>query len=281
MALLPSKTNQRFFGTGTKILELLTQEFQEGASYGSLNSTRSAIALISERNIAKDTAIQRFFKGVYNLRPSKPRYFYTRDPETVLTYLENLPTNKELGLRQLTEKTITLLALCTAHRLQTFALIQIDNICQRASGLEITIPDRIKTSRPKGFQPLLFLPFFAARPQICVASAIMCYLTKTKDIRTNEGNLFLYFKKSHGAASMQTLARWIESCLFRAGVDRDQFSAYSTKHAAVSAATLKGVDLNTIRCVTGWSERSNVFAKFYNRPVIADRNDFAKAILND
>lgn len=203
-----------------------------------------------------------------------------RDPETVLIYLENLPSNEELSLRQLSEKTITLMALCTAHRLQTFSLIWTSNILQGASGLEITIPDRTKTSRPGGHHPLLSLPFFTTRPQVCVASAILCYISKTQNIRTEEGRLFLSFKRPHGAASPQTLARWIKSCLLQAGVDTDHFSAYSAKHAAISSAALKDVDLNMIRCIAGWSERSNVFTRFYNRPIVADRNIFARSVLN-
>lgn len=68
------------------ILDFLTEDFNAGASYGSLNSARSAIAAISEGVIGKDLAVQRFVKGVFKLRPSKPRYTHTWNPECVLIF---------------------------------------------------------------------------------------------------------------------------------------------------------------------------------------------------
>ena len=45
------------------------------------------------------------------------------------------------------------------------------------------------------------------------------------------------------------------------------FSAYSTRHAATSSAYRIEVLLGEIRKMAGWSETSNVFARFYNRPL--------------
>lgn len=55
------------------------------------------------------------------------------------------------------------MALSIAHRLQTLALINIDNISKSSSGIMIKIPDLIKTSRPRPFQLDLYLPFFEKR----------------------------------------------------------------------------------------------------------------------
>jgi len=145
--------------------------------------------------------------------------------------------------------------------------------------VEIMIPDRIKTSRPGNFQPLLTLPFLPDRPKICVATTVLAYISRTKDIRAKEKRFFVTVKRPHRSASSQTLARWIKSCLSQAGIDTKLFSAYSTKHATTSAAVLKGVDIDTIRQTAGWSKKSNVFARFYNRPVLPDRTSFAKSIL--
>lgn len=54
-----------FKGTLTEVLKFLTEEFQEGrASYGTLNSCRSAIALLRGPEVGEDARMRRFFKGV-------------------------------------------------------------------------------------------------------------------------------------------------------------------------------------------------------------------------
>lgn len=136
------------------------ERYKSGANYGTLNATRSAIALISSHNIHKNGLISRFLKGTFKKRPTKPRYTTTWDTAPVLTFLENLHLLKKLKLKEATEKVATLLALATAHRLQTLALISIDNISISDSEISIKIPDLIKTSKPGSFQPELILPFF-------------------------------------------------------------------------------------------------------------------------
>nr|CAH7726784.1 unnamed protein product [Callosobruchus chinensis] len=56
----------------TLVLEFLTHHFKLGASYGTLNSYRSALDQILDPQIAQDYRIKRFFKGIYNLRSNCP-----------------------------------------------------------------------------------------------------------------------------------------------------------------------------------------------------------------
>nr|CAH7720727.1 unnamed protein product [Callosobruchus chinensis] len=56
----------------TLVLEFLTHHFKLGASYGTLNSCRSALDQILDPQIAQDYRIKRFFKGIYNLRSNCP-----------------------------------------------------------------------------------------------------------------------------------------------------------------------------------------------------------------
>lgn len=59
-----------------------------------------------------------------------------------------------------------------------------------------------------------------------------------------------------------------------------QFSAYSTRHAATSAAYRAGVSIELIRKAAGWTQKSSVLNHFYNRPVGLDSTVFAKAVLS-
>ena len=59
--------------------------------------------------------------------------------------------------------------------------------------------------------------------------------------------------------------------LNKSGVDMNTFNAHSTRHASTSNAFRKGVDLDTIRNTASWTESSQTFAKYYNRPVIKNK----------
>ena len=119
------------------ILEFLTEKFNNGASYGSVNCYRSAIALIVGPTIAQDDRSKRFFKGVAKLRPQKSKYDSTWNPKIVLDFFNSLPENGDLSIKELSLKVITLLALITGHRMQTFSLINIENI--EKSDIKISI----------------------------------------------------------------------------------------------------------------------------------------------
>lgn len=260
------------------LLNFFTSEFNLGKSYGTLNNSRAAISLITDPELSNDHRIKRFFKGIHNLKPNKPRYDVTWDPNVVLTYWENKEDNNTLSIKDLTLKLVTLVALVTAHRAQTLSLIKVNNIVRVREGLEIKIEDRIKTSGVNRTQPVLRLPRFTERPSLCVASCIETYLEKTKAIRGNEQQLFLTIKNPVRAATTQTICRWIKWSLEQSGLDTNVFKAHSTRHASTSAVSRKGICLDVIRNTAGWTS-TECFSKFYNRPIVRDTYEYGKALL--
>lgn len=70
-----------FEPSNTDIIKFLTQKFEAGAKYGTLNSARAAISLISKNDLAKDPLLARFLRGCFKRRPSKPKYSVTWDTE--------------------------------------------------------------------------------------------------------------------------------------------------------------------------------------------------------
>ncbi|KAJ8980493.1 hypothetical protein NQ317_000609 [Molorchus minor] len=126
--------------------------------------------------------IKRFLRGTFRLKPSMPKYCVTWDPSIVLDYISHLESNKNLSLEVLSRKVVTLMALVTAHRVQTLALVRIQNISVTKEGMEIKIPELIKTSGPSRIQPLLRLPKYEEQPQICVVEALLCYLKKNRNV---------------------------------------------------------------------------------------------------
>ncbi|XP_015606699.1 uncharacterized protein LOC107273237 [Cephus cinctus] len=265
---------------GAKIaLEFLVGKFKQGASYGPLNSMRSATSLMLLNGISNGQTIKRFFKSVFRKRPPRARYEVTWDVNIVLRFIQTERGLVGRNLRGISEKTATLITLATAQRIQTLALININSITVTSRGAEIKIPDLVKISRIRGSQPNLVLHFFTKRPKICVANTTMEYLNITKEIRGQNKRLFMTTRKPHEAANTQIISWWIKSVLKRAGIKMDKFTAYSTRHAASSAALRNGVDIGTIRKTAGWSDNSKTFANFYNRPILTEEGKFAKTVM--
>lgn len=264
-----------------EVISFLTSCYYEGAQYGTLNTYRSALALLLGRKISNDDSIKRLFKGFFRLKPPLPKYVVTWDPNIVLDFLEKLCPNDSIPLEHLTKKTVTLIALVTAHRVQTISKIRVQNIEMCTQGLNIKIPDLIKTSRPGALQPSLSIPYFRQRKNICPADALLSYLRRTQELRSNCDSLFISFRAPHKAVTSQTISRWIKYTLSESGIDTSIFTAHSTRHASTSAAHRLGISIDLIRRTAGWSGNSDVFAKFYNRIVVEDNiSEFAVSILN-
>lgn len=263
------------------VLNFLSLHFNQGVSYGTLNAYRSAIAQILGPGIAQDFRIKRFFRGVFQLRPSKPRYVNTWDPGSVLNFLRN-SQNKDISLEKLSHKLSMLMALASGQRVQTLALIEIKNIVESEKGIEIRVTKKIKTSGRNAYQPLIVLPFMKNDINICVATTLQDYMKRTEGLRTNTvktSNLLLTYKKPIHNATSQTISRWIKKTMLESGVDTNLFKPHSTRHASTSLACRKGVTFDTIRLAAGWTENSKTFAKFYNRPM-KEQGTFAQAVLS-
>lgn len=250
----------------SEIITYLTNKFKQGLSYGSLNSTRSALSLLLGSHVGTDCSIKRLFKGFFKLRPSRPKYDYTWDVAKVLNYIENNITTCD-NLELSTKKTAILLVLATGQRAQTICAIDIGNIKIESDFVFIQVDKLIKTSAPNRMQPFIKLPFFTDRPHVCPARAVVDYLNITRNIRGDNKNLFLSYRKPYKPVTVSSISRWIKSVLQESGIDVAIFSAHSTRHASTSAALQKGVSIDEIRRTAGWTNSSSCFARFYNRPV--------------
>lgn len=259
------------------VVVFLTEQFEKGASYSTLNTHRSALSLLIGNNIGSDESIKRLLKGVFKIRPARPKYNCTWDPQIVLNLISEWYPNLDLSLEKITKKVVILLALCTGHRVQTFSLIKVKNIHFTSNEINIFIPDIIKTSAPGRESPVLSLPYFTENPKVCPAKTIQDYIERTRDRPISVSNLLITYKKPYKAATTQSISRWIKQVLSESGVDTSVFSAHSTRHASTSAAASAGVSLDVIRRTAGWTQQSNTFAKYYNRQIISSC-DFANYI---
>ncbi|CAH2223121.1 jg66, partial [Pararge aegeria aegeria] len=263
----------------TQLIEFLTEKFNSGAGYSTLNSYRSALSILLGQEITCQDNVKRFFKGVYRKKPPAPKYDTTWDPNLVLNYLQNYYPNDLISLKDLSLKTITLIALASAQRMQTLSLMKIQNISFEEDKIKIKIDDLIKTSKPNAFQPLIVLPYIRENPKICPALCLKMYLDRTYTLRLQEDFLFISYQKPHKKIGTQTLSHWVKSILQKSGIDITLYGAHSTRHASTSAAHRAGVNLEIIRKAAGWTKDSNVFLKYYNKDLVTtDQTDFVDAL---
>ena len=263
--------------TPVLLIEFLTQLYDEGFGYSALNSARCAVSslCVDCSSVGQHTLIKRFFRGVFNLRPSLPRYTSTWDTNIVLAYLEKLKTNT---LRALTFKVATLLALLAGQRVQSLSLLDIEFMTKSDQSYVFKITDLVKQSRPGYHISDLTYPAFPSNPKLCIVRLLEIYTRCTQPLRKTS-KLLITLLKPHTAASKETISRWIKSVLQLAGIDINKFKPHSVRSASTSAAKRTSTPLVTIMKTAGWS-RASTFATYYNKPITAPEQ-FANNILHN
>nr|CAI5867277.1 unnamed protein product [Callosobruchus analis] len=204
----------------------------------------SALNFIHPRSIDEEKTIRRFLKGLYNMRPPRPKYQHSWDPQPVIECLKSLYPNESLFLQLVSKKLVMLLALTSGHRVQTLSKINVHNLSIAEEGMEVRIAEKIKTSGKNVLQPVLNFPVFKDCPELCVASVIKHYMKITQPFR-----------------------RWLKDVLRNSGIETSIFSRHSTRHASTSTAFRPGVNIDTIKNTVCWTPKSDMFNRFYNRPL--------------
>lgn len=262
------------------VLGFLTQQFQSGNGYSALNTARSALSaigvVIEGFPAGAHPLIIRFMKGVFNLKPSLPRYSHTWDASIVLAYLLKLTPACKLPLKFLTYKLAMLIALTTASRSQSLHLLDIANMEKGFSSYILYYSGLLKQTRPGSSNPVAELKSYPPDRRLCVVFVLKEYLKRTKDFRNAETCLFLSYIRPYKPVSKDTISRWLRTVMHKAGIDVNKFKCHSIRSASTSKAMSSFVPIDQILKVAGWSN-VNTFRKFYNKPV-AD-NQFAAAVL--
>ena len=254
--------------------------YDNGLGYSALNTARSALSTIislqGNKSFGDHPLVTRLLKGVFNTRPTLPKYTVVWDVNTVLDHLKTLHPPKSLSLKDLTLKLIMLLALLSGQRCQTLHALNIKDMYITENNVEFIITDLLKTSKPgKQNTKVEFRPY-DKDPSLCAVSYLTEYLTRTKKLRMDR-KLLISYQKPHKAVSKDTVGRWLKMGLKAAGIDTSIFGAHSTRAASTSAADSHMVPITTIMECAGWSSE-NTFMKFYRKP-IQEKGNFGKELL--
>lgn len=213
--------------------------FNDGLSYSSLNTARSALSsilpLIDGIPFGKHPLVIRFLKGVFESRPAMPRYTAVWDVNQVLDYLKTLSPVNEISLKSLTLKLTMLLALVTAQRGQSLLLLRVDSTIDSGSSVVFSLQELVKQSKPGSKAMVIELHSFTD-PRLCVVTTFHEYLTRTSLVRGAHNQLLLIYVKPYGPVSRDTVSRWVKYVLQSSGIDVSVFKPYSTRSASTSKA---------------------------------------------
>ena len=100
-------------------LEFLHQQYENGLSYSGINTARSALSTViflsDGSSFGHHPLVSRFLKGVFESRPSLPRYSNIWDVSVVLDYFKTLPPLEEANLKDITHRAVMLVALLSGQ----------------------------------------------------------------------------------------------------------------------------------------------------------------------
>ena len=96
-------------------------------------------------------------KGIYELRPSFPKYTSVWDLITVLNYFRSQQSASGLTLKDLSLKVTFNMGLLSGQRCQTIHLLRIDHMEKSETKYVFPIYNKVKQTRPgKHIKPLEF-----------------------------------------------------------------------------------------------------------------------------
>ena len=264
-------------------LEFLQSLKLAGLGYSAVNTARSSVSNLmyfKDTNITfgSHPDVSVFMRGMYNFKPSVPRYTITWDPDIVLDYIKNWSPPEQLPLKQLSYKVLMLILLTTGKRHQTVHNFSVTNM--RITGTKFIFYVHsldVKEGR-RGFIPeAVELKAFPSERKLCIYRFLKCYLKRTLHIRGTITQLFITLTKPYRAISLNTMSRWVKELLKASGIDVNMFQPGSTRSASCSKAKEGGAPLSAILGAAGWS-RSSTFAKFYDKKIVKKGN-FSESVL--
>ena len=245
--------------------------FKKGSSHSTICSARAALAHIltlpGYNSISEHPLIQKYVRGIYNKKPTLPRYVEIWDINEVLTYYYNMPGNENLTFFQISRKLVMLLSILGMQRKQTLQSIdRVNAIILKDKA--VLLPNKsLKTTKVSNpLKPIVYDEFHI--PKLCVVSCLSTYFkSRNKLVNDSIQELIITSRPPYRKASGDTIARWLKFELKLAGIDIKVFKAHSTRAAASSKAQQSGFSVNDIIKRAGWKSEST-FIKHYSKHII-------------
>ena len=162
-------------------------------------------------------------KGVFEKRPSLPRYTHTWDVNIVLKFLQSLPQTEQLELKKLTLKLVTLLTILPGQRCQTIHFVDIQHMHLDDKSVTFHIEKLVKQSKHGRHISKLEFSAYTPDDKLYVVNCVKENIKRSEHIRGKVTQLFVSYVKTFGAVSKETIRRWIKTVLSKAGINTDVF----------------------------------------------------------
>lgn len=261
-------------------LEITRKE--RNLSYSSVNVMRCALSAVVApfKGVTfgdhPDTVL--YMRGVFNELPKVPKYQEIWDVNIVLQYLKKISPAEKLPLKSLTLKTATLLMIVTGQRVQTLSLLSLEKCKISSNKILFVVTENVKTSKPGTSAVQVQVEKYVPDQRLCIVRYLKEYIKRTQAIRASS-QLFISHRRPYTAVKKGTIAHWVKAILRLSGINTELFSGHSVRSATCSKAARVGVPLNTIMKQGGWRQEST-FQKYYNKPLVGSRKNFAKSVLS-
>ena len=217
------------------VIEFLTELYESGLSYESLNSARSSLSNLCNKQdgytVGSHPLVTRFMTGVFNLRPSQPKYLQTWDVNVVLHYLKTLSPVEDLSLKLLTYKLVMLVALTQASRTQSISFLSLQGMKIDSKSIVMFYSGLLKQCRKGKVNPFVQFHMYMQDSDICVYKTLSHYIHCTSSLRGLEKNLFVNYVKPYKRVVSTTISRWIKCVLRNSGIDIEKYTSHSTRSA--------------------------------------------------
>ena len=259
------------------LLFLFNSKTSSGKDYTSeaLNKIRSGISFFLQYDIPDlgfKKPISRLFTYFYKIRPVSHRYNVTWDVGIVLKFLAKWHPKEALSLKQLTLKTVALVALTSSDRAQSIHALRVDYAQFTNEGLVFVIPSRLKHTR-RNSPPSKIVCVKWDAPELNVEDYVLFYMQKTFKYRLKSWNknkeeskqLFLSHRTGR-PVQRASISRWIREVMHMAGIDISSFAPHSCRGASISEATRRGASPQQILTQGNWTNLGT-YQRFYNREI--------------
>ena len=266
-------------------IDFLASLFDAGFAYASINTARSALSsiLLTENSkipFGQLPLVKRFMKGIFELKPSLPRYRTIWNVSTVFDYLRCQPNVAELSLKNLSLRLTFLLLLLSGQRCQTVHYFALDTMELSEDKCIFKVTNKVKQTRRGYHIPPITYEQYPHEISLCPVAHITEYVKRTASLRSPDcKQFFVSFIRPHGPVSKATIARWCKLLLDIAGVDTAKFHCHSTRAASTSYAADGNVNISSILEAVGWSNEQT-FQKFYHKPCEESRFNLGSAVLD-
>lgn len=113
------------------------------------------------------------------------------------------------------------------------------------------------------------LKAYSVYRRLCVYTVLTAYLKRTYKYRKQHQQLILSYMKPFKHVTSNTIARWVNICLAKSGIDVDLYTAHSVGAASVSKAKNQGVSIDETLFKAGWSNVKTV-AVYYDKQIVTE-----------